>query len=495
MTSDELVGWSAGELGAAIARLDVSCVEVMRAHLDHIEATNPTYNAIVSLRPRDELIAQARACDDELRHGGVGWLHGVPYAAKDLEDVAGLPTTWGLMRPEEVGAAERDSLPVARVRAAGAILIGKTNTPELGLGSHTFNEVFGVTRNPWNAAWSAGGSSGGAAAAVALRMLAVADGSDFFGSLRNPAGWCQVYGLRPTPGVVPSGEGNPFEQAGGVVGPMARTATDLARLLATLAGPHAAEPWSWPRGAASGRPDSSTALETGRAPRRVGWLGDLEGYLPTQDGLLDAVRHGLSPLDRLGATLEPATLDGDGGDGFVSARDLWPTWLTFRHWQVGTGLLPLYDDPDLRRRLKPEAVFEVEGLLGLPAGQPIGAREVAECTARRTALLTRFRALFAQFDLLIAPTSQVYPFPADQRWPLRIGGVEMSSYHRWMEVTAPATLVGLPVLGLPLGLDRAGRPIGAQVIAAHHREDLLLRFASDWERVVGPPLAPAAAAT
>ena len=491
MTTSELVHWSARRLSAAIARREVSCVEVMTASLDHIERVNPTYNAIVSIRSRDDLLAQARDCDAELMSGHVrGWLHGVPYAAKDLEDVAGLPTTFGLLRPDEVGRADHDSLPVARVRAAGAVFIGKTNTPQLGLGSHTFNDVFGATRNPWNPAWSAGGSSGGAAAAVALHLVPVADGSDFFGSLRNPAGWCQVYGLRPTPGVVPAADGDPFQVPGGVVGPMARSAGDLGGLLTTMAGPDRGDPWSWPTD-----PQLTEQIDGVPRPTRVGWLGDLDGYLPTAEGLLTATTRALAPLTDLGASMEPVSLDSPVTDaeGFVVERDLWPTWLTFRHWQVGTGLLALNSDPALVRRLKPEARFEVEGLLGSDEHPGIGPHDLAECTARRIRLLKRFQSLFDRFDLLLAPTSQVFPFPVDQRWPSQIGDTPMTTYHRWMEVTAPATLVGLPVLGLPLGRDVEGRPIGAQVIAPHHREDRLLQFAHAWEGVAGPPPVPASA--
>ncbi len=478
-TGSSLVHMSATELSAAIAAAEISCSELMTATLDQIDDLNPTYNAIVSLRDRNELRAEAAQRDREIRRGQCkGWLHGIPFAAKDLTDVAGIPTTLGLFHPEEVGPASADSWPMARVRADGAVFIGKTNTPQLGLGSHTFNEVFGATRNPFDRRWSAGGSSGGAAAALALGLVPVADGSDFMGSLRNPAGWCQVYGLRPTPGVVADADDNPFELSGGVAGPMARRADDLAALFCTLAGVD-------PRRAAE-------PLGSGRLPPapRVGWLADLDGYLPMSEGLLESVARSLAVVGELGGSLHPVSLDGPG---FVVERDLWPTTLTFRHWQVGGGLEPLYADPATRQRLKPEARFEVEGLFGLNGHPPIGPRELIACTGARTSLLHRFQALFCEFDLLAAPTSQVFPFPVEDRWPGDVGGVAMTTYHRWMEVTAPATLVGLPVLGLPLGLDEQGRPFGAQVIAAPHQEWQLLDFARRWESTVGPPLVPPAA--
>jgi amidase len=471
-TGSALLRLSATQLSAAIAAAEVSCVELMTATLDQIEALNPTYNAVVSLRARAELLAEAADRDREIRLGEWrGWLHGIPFAAKDLTDVAGLPSTLGLFRPEEVGPAPDDSWPMARVRAAGTVFLGKTNTPQLGLGSHTFNDVFGATGNPFDPRWSAGGSSGGAAAAVSLRLVPVADGSDFMGSLRNPAGWCQVYGLRPTPGVISDADDSPFELAGAVVGPMARRADDLTALFGTLAGTDLPIPRRLPQ-----------------APR-LGWLGDLDGYLPMSRGLLGSVARALAPVSELHGSLRPASLDGPG---FLVERDLWPTWLTFRHWQVGGGLEPLYADPAIRERLRPEARFEVEGLFGLNGHPTIGPRELIACAAARRELLHRFQALFADFDLLLAPTSQVFPFPLEDRWPQDIEGVPMTTYHRWMEVTAPATLVGLPVLGLPLGLDGQGRPFGAQVIAPPHEEGRLLDFARRWESTFGPPPAPPA---
>src|SRR5690349_5283566 len=218
----------------------------MTAYLDHIERLNPVVNAVVSLRPRADLLAEARDKDAMLERGEyAGWMHGFPHAVKDLADVAGLPTSFGLLRPAwGHPAPARDALFVSRIRAAGAIFIGKTNTPQLGLGSQTYNDVFGTTRNAYDRTRTAGGSSGGAAVAVALRMLPVADGSDFMGSLRNPPGWNNVLGLRPSLGRVPDAAGEQFVDHGGVVGPIARTAPDLALLLRTMSGYDARAPLS-----------------------------------------------------------------------------------------------------------------------------------------------------------------------------------------------------------------------------------------------------------
>ncbi|RJL01868.1 amidase family protein, partial [Paracoccus siganidrum] len=230
-------GSSAAALSRAMAAGRITAEAVMAAHLDRIEALNPRLNAIVSLRPRDQLMAEARAAD---RGSRKGWLHGLPVAVKDLAAVAGLRTTWGsTIFRDHVPAA--DDVVVARMRAAGTIFIGKTNTPEWGLGSHSFNEVFGVTRNPYDPARTAGGSSGGAAAALAARLVPVADGSDMMGSLRNPAAFCNVYGFRPSWGLVPGDPiGDSFMSTMATLGPMARCPEDLAHLLAIMAGPHPA---------------------------------------------------------------------------------------------------------------------------------------------------------------------------------------------------------------------------------------------------------------
>ena len=237
-TETRIPYWSAAALSTAVRERVVTCVEVMTAYLDHIDRINPLVNAIVSRRPRAELLDEAAARDDELRAGHYrGWMHGFPHAVKDLADVAGMKTTYGFFRPPfDVEPATADSLFVERLRAAGAIFIGKTNTPEFGLGSHTYNNVFGTTLNAYDQGRSAGGSSGGAAVAVALRMVPVADGSDFMGSLRNPPGWNNVLGLRPSLGRVPSLSPEVFVSRAAVEGPIARTAVDLALLLRTMSG-------------------------------------------------------------------------------------------------------------------------------------------------------------------------------------------------------------------------------------------------------------------
>lgn len=474
--SDRIVDWTAAELSEAIRRRDVRCVEVMTAYLDHIEATNPLVNAIVSLRPRDALLAEAAHHDRLLDSGDpIGWMHGFPCAVKDLADVRGLPTTYGLIDPSEpIAMPAADSLFVERLRAAGAIFIGKTNTPELGLGSQTYNCVFGTTGNAYDPSKTSGGSSGGAAVAVATHMLPVADGSDFMGSLRNPPGWNNVYGLRPSFGRVPAAGTEVFVDQGGVIGPIARTPTDLALLLRTLSGYDERAPLS-----VASDPVAAPLSEAAVRGRKVAWLGDLGGYLPVEDPVMSITEGALTHFERLGMTV--TALDGlPRSEGFRGTEDLWPTWLTYRHWLAGMSVKTVYD-LGLRSRLKPEAHYEYDGLTGDVDGGPISAVDVFEMSRRRTALYHAFVDVFSTYDYVVLPTAQVMPFDAATPWPRTVAGVEMSSYHRWMEVTTIATLLGTPTIAIPAGFDPHGLPIGLQVITRNHGELDLLHLAEAWE--------------
>ena len=286
--SSLLVDWSARDLSDAIRRREISCVEVVRAHLDRVDALDGTYHALSSRRPRDEVLAEAAERDAELDRGlWRGWMHGLPHAVKDLSEVRGLPTTSGFRSPSDAPVADHDDPFVARIRECGAVFIGKTNTPEFGLGSHTYNAIGPTTGNVVDPAMSAGGSSGGAAVAVASGMVPVADGSDFMGSLRNPPGWNGVLGLRPSPGVVLGSGKSPAAPGLGVEGPIARSVDDLASLLTTMAEP----------GMFAVRDMSDVTW-----PPRVAWLGDLGGYLPFEDGVLETCEDALR---RWSATSRP----------------------------------------------------------------------------------------------------------------------------------------------------------------------------------------------
>ncbi len=459
------------ELSWSIRRREISCLEVADAFLRHIDRFNPLVNAIVSRADEESVLAQARERDAALDRGEpVGWMHGFPIAVKDLADAAGFPTTQGFQRTEP---ATEDAVFVRRMKNAGAIVVGKTNVPEFGLGSHTFNEVFGTTTNPYDQARTAGGSSGGAAAALAMRMLPVADGSDFMGSLRNPAAFCNVLGLRPGFGRVPSPG---FVADPSVSGPMARTVRDLAMLLSTMAGPDERAALSLDRDPA----EFTGELRQDPAGSRIGWIGDFDGHLATEPGVLDVCGSAVELFRSLGCEVEPVP------SGLPVAR-AWETFLLWRHWMVGEKLRELYADPATRSRMKPEAVYEAEGhgKLGVP--------DITAALEGRDAWRAVVSDLFDRYDFLLAPSTQVFPFDVAQRWPEQVGDRPMDTYHRWMETAAPWTLSGHPVLNLPAGFNDAGLPTGVQLIGRGHAEWELLRLghayeqASDWVHAALPP--------
>ena len=345
----DLVMLDAITLADAIRSRQVACVEVMTAYLDHIERLNPKVNAIVALQDRAVLLAQASERDAQLARGEwMGPLHGFPYAVKDLELVKGIKTTFGSPILKDFVPAT-DSIMVERLRRAGAIFIGKTNTPEFGLGSHTYNPVYGVTRNAYDQTRSAGGSSGGAAVSLALRMLPVADGSDYGGSLRNPAGWNNVFGFRTSFGMVPSDARDVWLPSMGVVGPMARTVADLSMLLSIQAGYDSRLPLSMEGdGARFAEP-----LKMDMKGKRIAWAGDFGGHLPFEPGVLDVCKAALKTFELMGCIVEEAQPD-------YPIDAVWRACQQLRSWQVGSVLLAFYNDPAKRALMKPEAIFEVE---------------------------------------------------------------------------------------------------------------------------------------
>lgn len=442
----------------ALASGDLTATALMQATLDRIAARNPDLNAIVSLRDADALMAEAAEADAAPRKG---WLHGMPLAVKDLANAAGLPTTMG--SPAMRGnVAQTSDIMVQRMQDAGAIVIGKTNTPEFGLGSHTFNPVFGATQNVFLPGRSAGGSSGGAAVALAAGMIAVADGSDMMGSLRNPAGWNGVYGMRPTWGRVPSEPlGDMMLHPLSTNGPMARHPRDIALLLDTMAGPDPRQPFGLDHTALAPRIDADL---TGR---RIGWLGDWGGAFPMEDGVLDQCAAQVARFADLGCTVE-------GLAAPFNASALWDSWITLRSFAVAASLGPLYDQPRTRAALKDTAIWEIE------RGRALSASEVQRASLIRSDWFRTAAHLFDTYDALVLPTAQCWPFPIDWTWPQTIAGQPMDTYHRWMQVVVPVSLIGLPSLAVPLPLSQ-GRPMGLQLIG-RSRDDLgLLQLGQGWQ--------------
>lgn len=455
---------SAVELAGAIRERELSVREVVAAFLDRIEAVNPLVNAIVSLRDRADILREADAADASLsRAEAAGPLFGLPIAIKDLASTTGLRTSFGSPIFADFVPQEDDFF-VERIRNAGAIIIGKTNVPEFGLGSNTYNAVFGPTLNAFDPALTAGGSSGGAAVALALDMVPVADGSDFGGSLRNPAAWNNVFGFRPSQGLVPGGpDFEVFHAQMGVDGPMGRNVRDMALLLDVQAGYHPHAPLSYEK--------PGSFLEGLGIPAtggRIAWLGDLGGHLPVETGILDLCEAALGRFAEASFATEPLLPDFD-------FEALWQAFVTLRQASSGCALKTHYDDPAKRRLLKPEAIWEVENAMRLTAPQ-IRAASVTRTSWHRTLL-----SIFDRYDLVALPTAQVFPFDVDTHWPREVAGRAMDSYHRWMQVSAFATLGGCPAANVPVGFDDRGRPMGMQLIGRPRGDLAVLKAAAAYE--------------
>jgi amidase len=440
----------------------LSAAELMQSTLDRIEAVNGRVNAVVALRDRDSLMAEARGADA----GPVtGALHGLPMAVKDLVAVKGIVSTSG--SPLMAGFVPgRDDLIAARLRAAGAILIGKTNTPEFGLGSHTFNPVYGATRNPYDATRSCGGSSGGAAVALATGMVALADGSDMMGSLRNPAAWNNVYGFRPSWGRVPGDPaGDGFLHQLATLGPMARSPEDLAILLDVISGPDPRVPL--PLACDPVAPLRAADLRG----RRIGWLGDWGGAMAMEPGILDLSEGALRVFADLGAEVEPVAPP-------FPAEAMWEAWITLRAWSVA-ATLGAYRDR--REMLKDSALWELD------RGLALSATEVHEASLVRSDWFRAAAGLLAGYDALVLPSAQVWPFDVGLPWPVGIAGRQMDTYHRWMQVVVPVSLIGLPCLALPAGFGAGGLPMGVQLFGRHGADADLLAMGAAYHAATGWP--------
>ncbi|RYH09177.1 amidase [Tropicimonas sp. IMCC6043] len=470
--ADTLISAEATSLATALRNREVSASAVMSAFLDRIEATNPRVNAIVSLRARAGLLAEAEAAD---RADPAGSLWGLPVAIKDLVATKGLRTTYGSLIYADYVPAEDDLL-AARLRAAGAIVVGKTNTPEWGHGSHTFNPVFGATRNPYDLARSAGGSSGGAAAAVSARLLPLADGSDMMGSLRNPAAFCNIYGFRPTVGLVPrDASGDTFLSTLSTDGPMARSPRDLVLLLSVLAGPNPEVPFDRPL------EDFAAGFGGDLKGKRIGWLADWGGAYRMESGILRTCEAALRVFEELGAIVEPLAPP-------FPAEALWSSWTTLRAGIIAGAREELAADPAKRAATKPETLWEIE------QGADLSARAFYAASEIRSGWFRRAAQLLSKFDALALPAAQVWPFPVAWRWPEEVAGRKMDSYHRWMEVVVPVSLLGAPCLALPAGFSETGLPTGLQLFGPTGTDAALLAMgdayhrATDWPNRRPPPL-------
>jgi amidase len=452
---------TAREMLAAVRGKEISARELLDLHLDRIAEVNPDVNALVSL-DADRAREQAAAADERLAAGEeVGPLHGLPFAFKDTHQVAGWRTTFGSPVMAD-NVPDHDELIVERVRQAGAVVIGKTNVPEFAAGSHTFNPVFGTTLNPYDLTRSAGGSSGGAGAGLASGMVALADGSDMGGSLRNPASYNNVVGLRPGLGRVPEWPHYNQWESTSVGGPMARNVSDLALLLSVMAGP---------------TPRVPLALETpgsAFAPPLHGDLAGLKVAFSTDLGGAFEVDHDVAAV--LGAQRE--VFAGAGAqvvDAHPDLHEADETFRTLRAWHMQAKLGALLAANPGRFKASLEA--------NIRAGEPLSGADVARAYTQRTTLGERMRQFFETYDVLVLPVSQVPPFSADLEFPTAINGKEQETYLDWMRSAYFITVTGCPAISVPAGFTPDGLPVGIQIVAPHSGERRLLEVAHAFEQL------------
>ena len=459
MENQEICFLTAIELARHIRAKELSATEVMEAHLTQIERVNPQVNAIVTFLP-EQALEQARAADEALSHGeDVGPLHGLPVAHKDLTPTKGIRTTFGSQALQDF-VPEEDALIVERLKKAGAITIGKTNTPEFGAGSQTYNEVFGETLNPYDTARTCGGSSGGAAVALACGMIPIADGSDMGGSLRNPASFCNVVGLRPSPGRVPNWPGYVGWYTYAVEGPMARTVEDAALMLSTIAGPDPRSP------IAITEPGSlfSQPLKRNFKGVRIAWSHDL-GMLPVDPQVTTVIEGKRHLFDGLGCRIDDCEPDFSGAD------EIFKAW---RAWYFELVLAELLETQ--RDKLKDTVIWNIEEGMKL-SGPLLGAIE-----RRRTELYHRVREFMQTYEFLILPVSQVPPFPVSQRYIEEINGEKMGTYIDWMKSSYYITTVGFPAISVPCGFTADGLPVGVQIVGRHQDDLGVLQLAYAFEQ-------------
>lgn len=464
--SDEICLLPATELAARVRSRDLGCVELMEAHLRRIERINPQVNAIVTLVP-EQAMAAARACDEALAAGSAppperAPLFGLPVAHKDLVETRGIRTTYGSPIYADY-VPDFDAPIVQRLRAAGAITVGKTNTPEFGAGSQTFNPIFGATRNPYDLTKTCGGSSGGAAVALACGLVPLADGSDVGGSLRNPAGFCNVVGFRTTPGRVPDWPSRWPYMPLSVDGPMARTVGDVALMLSAIAGPDARAPLSL------GEPGHSFARIPERELRglRVAWSPDLGG-LPVDERVAAAFAGQRGTFEALGCAVEEATPDLSGAEEiFTTLRAL--------AYELGHG-----EHLDRHRdKLKDTVIWNVE------QGRRLTGPQVARAMRLHGALHERIHAFFTRYDALVLPVSQVPPFPVEQPYITEINGVKLGNYLEWMRSCYWISVTGCPAIAVPAGFTPEGLPVGLQIVGPPRGELDLLGLALAYEAATG----------
>jgi len=461
--SSDLCFTSGRELARLVRARKFSAREVMKAHLARIARVNPRVNAIVAKLDDDRCLALADEADRQLAKGErVGPLHGLPFAFKDLEEAVGFPCTRGSPIFKD-DMPKADTVVVERLRRAGVVPIGKTNVPEFGMGSHTYNKVYGTTVNPYDLTKSAGGSSGGAGAALATGMLPLADGSDLGGSLRNPANFNNVVAIRPTVGLVPEAPtGMPFVGFA-VKGPLSRSVSDTAFLLSVMAGFDPRDPGGYP----SDPSVFARPLDRDVKGVRVAWCPDLGG-LPLDRRVRSVLEAQRKTFESLGCIVEDACPDLSGAD---------EVFLTLRLWMSGNGLGSLL--PQHREQMKPEAVWQIE------SGSRFSGADVARAMQKHGEILERVRRFQEKHEFLACAVNQVPPFDATLDWPHEIEGVAMENYVAWMKSASRITTTFRPAASVPAGFTADGLPVGIQIVGRYRDDFGVLQMAHAFEQATG----------
>ena len=459
IAKDDLISWTATDIVAALKSKTITPIECLDAVERRISEVNPSINALVTL-----CFDRARGHARELMLKPVserGLLAGLPVPIKDLTDVAGVRSTQGSPIFANKIATESDLL-VKHLEGEGGIVYAMSNTPEFGAGAHTFNEVFGVTRNPWNLKLSAAGSSGGAAAALASGMAWVAHGSDMGGSLRNPASFCGVVGMRPSPGRVAASVYGKIDSTLGLEGPMARNVSDLALLFDAMVGAEAGDPLSLPRD-----DNYSYAISKGWKPKKIAISRDLE-ITPVDPQVAEIVLAAGRKLQAAGVIVEEAHPD---------LSEMMNCFQTLRALGFAVGMRQLLIDH--RDLLKPEVIWNIE------KGLALSVDDIAKAEAQRGMLFHRMGQFLSEYDFLLCPATIVQPFPVEQRYPTQCNGVEFETYVDWLLIVAVATMCACPAISIPCGFSKSKLPVGLQIIGPNRGEAKLLAGAKFVEEVLG----------
>ena len=463
MSAHEICFMPATEMVQRIRKQELSALEIMVAHLAQIDRVNRKVNAIVTMASADELLAQARAADDyQIKGKKIGTLHGLPIAHKDLVPTRDLRTTLGSPIFKD-DIPDHDGLIVERLKNAGAITIGKTNTPEFGAGSQTFNPIFGETLNPYDTSKTCGGSSGGAAVALACGMLPLADGSDMGGSLRNPGNFCNIVGFRTSPGRVPIWPRLAAWFPIPVQGPMARTVQDIALMLSAIAGPDPRSPIS------IAEPGNlfSRSLDRDFKGVRIAWSKDL-GELPVDERVTQTLEDQRHIFENLGCIVEESQPDFDDAD------EIFKIW---RAWYFELQLAELLESH--QELMKDTVVWNIE------QGQKLTGPQLGKAEIKRTELYHRVRKFMQKYEFLICPVNQVPPFDIKQCYVQEINGVKMDTYIDWMKSCYYITITGLPAISVPCGFTEEGLPVGIQIVGRYNDDFGVLQLAHAFEQATG----------